>query len=116
VSLIDRLSYTALSYIWGDPNHRLSIYINGIQVSVTKSLALALQYIRKVDRDQILWVDAVCINQANVNERNSQVRLMGTLYLEAEDVIIWLREADPTTNKLAHFIQEGGVPIRQIWQ
>lgn len=112
VSLINHPSYTALSYVWGDPNHRLPIYINGMQVSVTKNLALALQYIRKVDRDQILWVDAVCINQADVDEKNSQVRLMGTLYSEAEDVIIWLGEADPTTDELAHFVQEGGVPIR----
>ena len=87
VSLADHPRYTALSYVWGDANDRLPIHVDGLLFSATKNLALALQYIRKADQDQVLWVDAICINQADIDERNNQVSLMGTLYSEAEEVI-----------------------------
>lgn len=43
-----------------------------------------------------LWVDAVCINQSNVSERTSQVRMMDKIYTEAECVVVWLGEAEAT--------------------
>jgi hypothetical protein len=51
-------------------------------------------------------VDAICVNQNDIDERNNQVPLMGTLYSGAEKVIIWLGEADKTTDELVHVIQE----------
>lgn len=44
----------------------------------------------KLDRDTLFWVDAVCINQDNLFERNSQVARMGEIYECAQDVRIWL--------------------------
>ncbi|KXT07664.1 hypothetical protein AC578_10172 [Pseudocercospora eumusae] len=43
---------------------------------------------------QPIWVDAVCINQGNVEERNSQVSMMGRIYSKAWYVWIWLGESD----------------------
>jgi hypothetical protein len=110
VSLTNHPQYTALSYVWGDPTDRLPIYIDGIFFSATKNLALALQHIRKVDQDEVLWIDAVCINQKDIDERNDQVLLMGTLYSEAEEVVIWLGEADVTTDELVDTVVRKGLP------
>jgi hypothetical protein len=110
VSLADRPKYTALSYVWGDATDRLPIYVDGTLFSATKNLKIALQYIRKADRDQVMWVDAVCINQNDIDERNNSVSLMGELYSDADHVIIWLGEADDTTEELARVVQEPGIP------
>jgi hypothetical protein len=106
VSLIDSPTYTALSYIWGDQIDRLPLYVDGIEVSVIKNLSVVLRYIRKPDQDLFLWVDALCIDKNDVQERNNQVPLMGTLYSEAQDVIIWLGEAGFTTDDLACIIAQ----------
>jgi hypothetical protein len=110
VSLADQPIYTALSYVWGDPTLRLPIDVDGIPFSATKNLKLALQHIRKTDRDEVLWVDAVCINQTDIDERNNQVSLMGRLYSEAGGVIIWLGEPDETTDELVRIVNENGLP------
>jgi hypothetical protein len=73
-------NYHALSYCWGDGVERNEITINGHKLSITASLATALQYLRRVDSDVVVWADAICINQSNVKERNSQVRMMGNIY------------------------------------
>jgi hypothetical protein len=111
VSLADNPKYTALSYVWGDATERLPIYIDGTLFSATKNLKIALQYIRKADCDQVMWVDAVCINQNDIDERNDQVSLMGKLFSDAEHVIIWLGEADDTTDEMVRIVQGNKLPI-----
>jgi hypothetical protein len=110
VSLDDHPTYTALSYVWGDVRDNSPISVDGTVFLATENLKLALQYIREVHRDIVLWVDAICINQNDTYERNNQVSLMGTLYSEAKEVIIWLGEADETTDELVHVVQETGLP------
>ncbi|CAO2651851.1 Nn.00g001340.m01.CDS01 [Neocucurbitaria sp. VM-36] len=112
--LFGGLGCTALSYVWRDANGCLPIFVDGIQFSATRNLALALQYIRKPDRDELLWVDAVCTNQEDVDERNSQVPFMETLYSEAEEVIIWLGGADLTTDELVRVVEKLGLPTLPI--
>lgn len=46
--------------------------------------------IRLEDKERYIWIDALCINQANVHERNHQVQIMGKIYKGAEKVIVWL--------------------------
>jgi len=113
-SLDDCPAYTALSYVWGDAQDRVSIYVNGTEFSATRNLALALRYIQKPDEDVVLWVDAVCINQGDIDERNSQVQLMGTLYTEARFVLIWLGEADPTTDELVSAVEDKDTPVAPL--
>jgi hypothetical protein len=110
VSLEDHPTYNALSYVWGDVEDNFPITVDGTVFLATKNLKLALQYIREAHRDIVLWVDALCINQNDTDERNNQVPLMGTLYSEAKEVIIWLGEADETTDGLVRVVQETGLP------
>ncbi|KAF2243533.1 HET-domain-containing protein [Trematosphaeria pertusa] len=90
--------FDALSYVWGGepssfPN---TILLDGAEFSVTRNLELALRGLRlpKGSTPKPLWVDAVCINQKDIIERNQQVGLMGEIYSSADRVIIWLGEAD----------------------
>ncbi|KAF2112083.1 heterokaryon incompatibility protein-domain-containing protein [Lophiotrema nucula] len=44
-----------------------------------------------------IWIDAICINQASLEERSSQVRLMDRIYRQAQKVLVWLGPADSMT-------------------
>lgn len=74
VSLEDYPQYEALSYFWGDPNNTQTVVLNCRLRSVTTNLESALRRLRRQDGEQrILWVDALCINQDDIAERNQQV-------------------------------------------
>ena len=79
--------YTALSYTWGDLNDRRDILCNGKLISVTANLHSSLRRIRLRDKDYLLWVDAICINQSDISEREAQVRIMRNIYEQASEVI-----------------------------
>jgi hypothetical protein len=110
VSLNERPKYIALSYVWGDPKSTKPISVNGKTFDVTTNLESALRHIRKPDADEVVWADAICISQADIEERNQQVRLIGAIYSEADKVVIWLGEADYVSDLLATIITEKGVP------
>ena len=90
VSLGKRPSYQALSYVWGDPSIQHEILVNQQHFPVTHNLHLALRRLRDTSAVRMIWIDALCINQENVDERNQQVRLMGDIYRKASEVLIWL--------------------------
>ncbi|OTA95382.1 hypothetical protein M434DRAFT_208127 [Hypoxylon sp. CO27-5] len=93
--------YEALSYTWGDPTGKVTIKLDGCPFEVTRNLAAALRRLRAKRGYRYLWVDAICINQDDDQERNSQVSLMGLIYRTAEQVLIWLgREADGSKNAM----------------
>ena len=55
--------YTALSYTWGSLSRPCDIIVNGSNMTVTKNAYLALRDLRYQEKDRILWIDALCINQ-----------------------------------------------------
>jgi hypothetical protein len=61
---------------------------------VTTNLEAALRHLRYEDRGRVLWVDALCINQRDVRERNSQVKKMRSIYTGAKKVVVWLGPED----------------------
>ena len=79
-SLHTDLTFTALSYCWGDETQRCRINIDGQDATITKNLGLALKYLWNQRDGVLVWVDAVCINQENNTERSEQVRIMGEIY------------------------------------
>lgn len=46
------------------------------------------------EQGSLLWIDALCIDQTNDNERASQVKMMGKIYTQAAAVTIWLGAED----------------------
>jgi hypothetical protein len=85
-------TYDAISYTWGEPRETVELICSGKTMFVTKSLADALQTIRKQNSkiSQRLWADAVCINQSSIEEKNHQVKQMGYIYENARQVFVWL--------------------------
>lgn len=94
------IPYEALSYTWGSLDLTHYINIQGRRLRITSNLYVALQHLRLPDQDRILWVDAVCINQSDLNERGHQVRQMAQIYKESERVVIWLGEGTDRTDIL----------------
>ncbi|KLU83145.1 hypothetical protein MAPG_02210 [Magnaporthiopsis poae ATCC 64411] len=90
--------YEALSYVWGhtsDPPNQINV--DGVPRNVTSNLHRALRRVRRVDQLRLFWVDAICINQSDISERNHQVRLMRQVYAGATRVIAWLGDHDDAT-------------------
>ncbi|KAF4339480.1 heterokaryon incompatibility (het-6OR allele) [Fusarium beomiforme] len=90
VSLDGNLSYEALSYSWGDPYICHVIEVDDQEATVTSNLYNVLRRLRLTDRTRHIWVDALCINQADTNERTHQVGLMRSIYSSATEGILWL--------------------------
>ncbi|KAF2651311.1 HET-domain-containing protein [Lophiostoma macrostomum CBS 122681] len=91
--------YEALSYVWGVEESNAYLHIKSTWHPISQRLPLktnletALRHLRYRDRPRTLWIDAICINQQNIAERNEQVHRMGSIYRRASRVVVWLGEA-----------------------
>jgi Heterokaryon incompatibility protein (HET) len=87
-------SYNALSYVWGDASFAKTLicYGDGLisNLQITQNLAAALLAIRSPSEIRVIWVDAICIDQNDILERNDQVKMMAAIYRTAERVIVYL--------------------------
>ena len=106
-------SYTALSYVWGNGSHKFRIHLDGQVCDVGQNLFQALWHLRDYVGEPSnkappvsskrettwIWIDALCIDQRNILERNHQVRLMGRIYETAVKVVIWLGWTDSESDK-----------------
>jgi hypothetical protein len=88
----ERPQYEALSYMWGDEAFLRPVFINDEQLQITQNLSDALHFLRLRQRDPSLryWIDAICINQNDVHEKNKQIRIMPHIYFRAKTVLVWL--------------------------
>ena len=86
--------YEALSYEWGLPSDDdPTITLDNCAFKIRKNLWEAFVQLRLPDLDRSLWIDAICIDQANITERNHQVNSMKFTYSDAQRVIVWLGPA-----------------------
>lgn len=77
-----------MSYTWGSTEDVSSITCQGLEINVTANLAQALRQVRYEHGPRHLWVDALCINQRNLQEKGVHVNMMGEIYSHAWRVII----------------------------
>jgi len=98
VELDRKPDYEAVSYVWGSRSDQESISLNRLRFPVTTNLSIALRYLRRQHEPRTLWIDALCINQADTSERSEQVARMGDIYRQATKVVLWVGEdvMDPT--------------------
>ena len=92
-SLDEKPEYAALSYTWGEPIFDHKITLNGSPFMISTNLHDALRTFRD-RKHQVIWVDAVCINQSNFDERNRQVLLMQRIYALSTFVLVYLGDID----------------------
>jgi hypothetical protein len=110
-------SFDALSYTWGSPLygaselderiHRPNMWFRQINCDgrlciITENLFLALCQLATSKTSNYIWVDALCIDQTDLKEKESQILLMGDIYARANKVIIWLGDASSDVN---NFVQ-----------
>ena len=102
VSLLDepKVSYYTVSYCWGLDPPSDKITLNGEEAWVPSSAIGALRTVCHPvygKRDLAVWIDAICINQADDVEKSQQVAMMKDVYATAAQVLIWLGDEGPTT-------------------
>ncbi|KAL2818307.1 heterokaryon incompatibility protein-domain-containing protein [Aspergillus granulosus] len=117
-SLKDKPKYVALSYFWGggsqharlfyleqepsngtlDPESWGTIARDARRIPIRNNLLRALLQLRRDDVPVHLWVDLMCINQTDKNEKTAQLPRMVNVYRMAEHVCVWLGEADSRGN------------------
>jgi hypothetical protein len=85
--------FQAVSYAWGDNTQNYVLRLKGQQtLPITKTLAVALPYLARMCSTDHLWIDQICIDQTNIQERSQQVSMMGKIYSNATEVLIWTGE------------------------
>jgi len=101
--------FEALSYCWGDVTQLEDVTMNSTPgFSVSAHILNALQRLRRPDRPRLVWIDVICINQADVAEKSHQIALMRQIYQKARRTIIWLGVFDraelqgPTCKRVHH--------------
>ncbi|CAN8096786.1 unnamed protein product [Discula destructiva] len=95
--------YEALSYVWGTEQDPNTIQVRtdspegvgrpvrvAYTLPVTQNLDCALRNLRQKDSERIMWIDAICIDQTNDQEKGHQVAMMGDIYRLAAKVVVWL--------------------------
>lgn len=116
VSLDSHPVFDALSYVWGKSFVRHRIKINGAPLFITTNLYTVLNRLRRAQTTLTLWIDAICINQNDIDERNQQVPLMCRIYSQALIVIIWLGDADHETEMALNFLERLARLGANVWQ
>ncbi|KAK8121753.1 hypothetical protein PG984_010423 [Apiospora sp. TS-2023a] len=103
------VDYEALSWCWGSDEPKYALKIeegdNTYKFRVKRELALALKYLRLKDKVRTLWIDAICINQSDPEERNHQVQMMSRIYTRAKSVCVWLGEHTEESKIAIDFIR-----------
>ncbi|KAF2107226.1 heterokaryon incompatibility, partial [Lophiotrema nucula] len=91
--------FEALSYVWGSAEKPVIATIEEGSASfsfpIGLNLACAMRYIRLVDSPRAMWIDAICINQEDMQERGTQVQRMVDIYALASKVVVWIGELTP---------------------
>jgi hypothetical protein len=102
------VDYEALSYVWGvdPPGTGPRISVNDCSICVTENLYAALDSLRLSERNRLLWVDAICIDQSNQKEKVTQLPMMGEIYREATRVCVYLGAADEESDYLLRVLKE----------
>ncbi|KAF4960119.1 hypothetical protein FGADI_1137 [Fusarium gaditjirri] len=105
--------YTALSYVWESPDSpKKHVRIDGTAVDISSTVENALRRLRFRKKPRWLWVDQLCINQANEVEKSHQVHQMHHIYREADQVIAWLGNGDESSDLICRLMRDTGRALR----
>nr|POF25959.1 heterokaryon incompatibility protein 6, or allele [Quercus suber] len=84
------LPYCAISYCWGSPIRTKQLIVNQHSIDITENLFAVLRKHRDRTDIRFLWVDAICINQDNEDDKACQLSIMASIYRQAGFVDIYL--------------------------
>jgi hypothetical protein len=109
--------YEALSYTWSSEGEKGSEGVKGSirvqsgggefeEIEIQQNLESALRQLRRPLTSRLLWIDAICIDQHNLEEKNHQVPKMATIYNDARSVCVWLGKGTESTEKALSFVKQ----------
>lgn len=111
VGLPSKQPYEALSYTWadesGDATPCRTIRLGGRPFQVTANCENALRRLRRRSSTRYVWVDAICVDQKNIEERGHQVQLMPNIYSGAQTVLVYVGEAADGSDEFLASISAG---------
>ncbi|PIA93306.1 Heterokaryon incompatibility protein 6, OR allele [Cercospora beticola] len=111
-----KLPYEALSYTWGSPEDPQVVQVklkDAFQlITVTRNCLEAIRYLRRNDKPRMVWIDAICINQADLDERARQVAIMRDIYARALRVVVWIGPASSDSGLAFRWIE---LVRREVW-
>lgn len=107
--------YVALSYCWGDPKPTAIVYIDDRRFRIAQNLYSFLQFAteKKPSQDCYFWIDAICINQSDSDEKSRQVHNMWRIYQQATTVLSWLGDEQDFTAAAFRAVNEIGDQAKQ---
>ena len=105
--------YTAVSWMWGPRQDLVDLDVQGRVLQIQANLGRLIQDLQDDRQARNLWIDAICIDQGSVEERNHQVQLMGRIYSSANYVVACLlAERLKDRKKLANTAKE----VHQVFE
>ena len=104
--LSERPEYDALSYTWGDEHNLMPLVLDGRTVSIRRNLWTFQGNLRHTQTQQMVWADAVCINQSDLKEKSHQVNMMDRIFRSARTVRAWLGEERDDSAALFDFLAD----------
>ncbi|KAH7327103.1 heterokaryon incompatibility protein-domain-containing protein [Rhexocercosporidium sp. MPI-PUGE-AT-0058] len=115
--------YDALSCAWGGTEHRQMVILNKVSHEITANLGNALRHLRRTEEYLTLWVDSLCINQMDIDEKAIQIGMMGDIYRRAACVRVWIglrEDEDLRIEELSNLWKLPGNPFglpywRRVW-
>ena len=100
-----RISYIALSYVWGTQEEDRLIVIDGKGFLVTENLQTILWHLRQSNRSVYVWIDAICIYQRMKAEKEMQVSMMNDIFGTADEVVVYLGEEADNSDLVVDFAE-----------
>jgi hypothetical protein len=110
----ESFEYEAVSYAWGDAAETQTIYFPSAELNVGRNCYNVLRRLRCKHQDCLLWIDAVCIDQNNLQERACQVRMMEKIYNRASTVLVILQEPNANSDALFEQLKIGDEMISLV--
>jgi hypothetical protein len=108
-------TYVAMSYAWGPPEPTAQIIVNGKTVLVRANLEAGLRQFRTMEYFRLMgkiWIDALCINQADDAEKAKQIPMMASIYSNAADVVVWLGPEEPGSDLVISLLEDVSTEYR----
>jgi hypothetical protein len=115
VSLLDtaQVQYEAISYAWGEEEATEELAIYGTKpqqsIKIRKNVDSMFRFLRSPTKQRCIWIDALCINQGDRDEKNAQVKFMGEVYKQASAIIIWIgapKDSSDPNDSTRRFFQQ----------
>lgn len=113
VALPDDPAYEAVSYCWGGSTRDCNIASGNTRIEITQNGMDALWHFRLPDKSRTLWMDAVCINQEDMEERASQVLVMDQIFSNAIQTLAWAGNDAPHVNEAFEFLDRFRTVVQQ---